>query len=178
MKGIRTWLRRMADYSRASIRRQVLFLVLACGLGTFVATLMLFGYSMHGLQELLETEGRDIEEVVAESVGNSAKKRTRAWLKSAVVNEAAHIDRELAVNSADVELLAESMTLMLQSRNQYGPRQLVNDREVADIASGTPYLHYSPQLAAEGVGEELAAEIGRAANFVDMLVPMGKSYWG
>ena len=169
MKGIRTWLRRMADYSRASIRRQVLFLVLACGLGTFVATLMLFGYSMHGLQELLETEGRDIEEVVAESVGNSAKKRTRAWLKSAVVNEAAHIDRELAVNSADVELLAESMTLMLQSRNQYGPRQLVNDREVADIASGTSYLHYSPQLAAEGVGEELAAEIGRATNFVDIL---------
>ena len=28
MKGIKTWLRRMADYSRASIRRQVLFLVL------------------------------------------------------------------------------------------------------------------------------------------------------
>ena len=178
MKGIRTWLRRMADYSRASIRRQVLFLVLACGIGTFVATLMLFGYSMHGLQEALEDEGRDIEEVVAESVGNTAKKRTRAWLKSAVENEASHIDRELAVNSADAELLADSMTMMMQSRDKYGEGKLVNDREVADIASGTPYLHYSPQLAAEGVGDELAAEIGRAANFVDMLVPMGKSYWG
>ena len=178
MKGIRTWLRRMADYSRASIRRQVLFLVLACGIGTFVATLMLFGYSMHGLQELLKDEGREIEEVVAESVGDSAKKRTRAWLKSAVENEANHIDRELAVNSADVELLADSMTMMLQSRDKYGARQLVNDREVADIVSGTPYLHYSPQLAAEGVGQELVAEIDRAANFVDMLVPMGKSYWG
>lgn len=178
MKGIRTWLRRMTEYSRTSIRRQVLFLVLACGIGTFVATLMLFGYSMHGLQESLEDEGRDIEEVVAESVGNTAKKRTRAWLKSAVENEAAHIDRELAVNSADAELLADSMTMMMQSRDKYGEGKLVNDREVADIASGTAYLHYSPQLAAEGVGADLAAEISRAANFADMLVPMAKSYMG
>ncbi|SEH21697.1 SpoIIE family protein phosphatase [Selenomonas sp. KH1T6] len=178
MKEIRTWLRRMTEYSRASIRRQVLFLVLACGIGTFVATLMLFGYSMHGLQESLEDEGRDIEEVVAESVGNTAKKRTRAWLKSAVENEAAHIDRELAVNSADAELLADSMTMMMQSRDKYGEGKLVNDREVADIASGTAYLHYSPQLAAEGVGADLAAEISRAANFADMLVPMAKSYMG
>ena len=176
MKGIRTWLRRMADYSRASIRRQVLFLVLACGIGTFVATLMLFGYSMHGLQEALEDEGRDIEEVVAESVGDTAKKRTRAWLRTSVENEAAHMDRELSVNGTDVQMLADSLTLLMQSQDKYGMRQLVNTREVPDIATGTPYVHYSPQLAAEGVGWDLAAEIGRAANFVDVLIPMSKSY--
>ncbi|MBO6291256.1 MAG: SpoIIE family protein phosphatase [Selenomonas sp.] len=176
MKGIRTWLRRMADYSRASIRRQVLFLVLACGIGTFVATLVLFGYSMHGLQEALEDEGRDIEDVVAESVGDTAKKRTRAWLRTSVENEAAHMDRELSVNGTDVQMLADSLTLLMQSQDKYGMRQLVNTREVPDIATGTPYVHYSPQLAAEGVGWDLAAEIGRAANFVDVLIPMSKSY--
>ena len=100
MKGIGTWLRRMADYSRASIRRQVFFLVLACGLGTFLAALMLFWYSMHGLQEVLEAEGRGMEEVVADSVGNLAGKRTRAWLKNSVENEAAHMDWELYINGS------------------------------------------------------------------------------
>ena len=176
MKGIGTWLRRMADYSRASIRRQVFFLVLACGLGTFLAALMLFWYSMHGLQEVLEAEGRGMEEVVADSVGNLAGERTRAWLKNSVENEAAHMDWELYINGCDVQMLADSMTMMMKSLDKYGMRQLINTREVEDIASGTPYIHYSPQLAAEGVGEELAAEIGRAANFVDVLLPMGDSY--
>ena len=166
----------MADYSRASIRRQVFFLVLACGLGTFLAALMLFWYSMHGLQEVLEAEGRGMEEVVADSVGNLAGERTKAWLKNSVENEAAHMDWELYINGCDVQMLADSMTMMMKSLDKYGMRQLINTREVEDIASGTPYIHYSPQLAAEGVGEELAAEIGRAANFVDVLLPMGDSY--
>ena len=176
MKGIKTWLRRMADYSRASIRRQVLFLVLACGCGSFLVALLLFGYSLHGLQEVLEAEGRDIEGVVAESAGDLAGTRTRDWLRAVAENEAAHMDKELKVISEDVEFMADSMTMLMQSRDKHGMRQLVNAREVADIASGTPYLHYSPQLAAEGIGVELAAEIGQATNFVDVLVPMRKSY--
>ncbi len=178
MKGIKSWLRRIATHSRGGIRRQVLFLVLVCGLSTFLATLMLFGYSLYGLQEVLEMEGRDIEEVVAESVSDSVGKHTRAWLRTTAENEAAHMGRELAVNSDDVEFLADSMTMLMQSRDKYGMRQIVNARDMEDIAAGTPYLHYSPQLAAEGVDGELAAEIGQAANFVDVLIPLSKTYWG
>ena len=84
MKAVKTWFRRMADYSQASIRRQVLILVLGCGLSAFFAALLLFGYSLRGLQGELEAEGRDLEEVVAESVGGFAGKRTRAWLRTSV----------------------------------------------------------------------------------------------
>ena len=42
-------------------------------------------------------------------------------------------------------------TMLMQSRDKYGMRQIVNARDMEDIAAGTPYLHYSPQLAAEGV---------------------------
>ena len=90
MKGIRTWLRRMTEYSRASIRRQVLFLVLACSLGTLLAALLMFGYHLRGLEESLVAEGREIEEIVAESVGESVRKRTKAWLEISVENEAAY----------------------------------------------------------------------------------------
>ena len=176
MKAVKTWFRRMADYSQASIRRQVLILVLGCGLSAFFAALLLFGYSLRGLQGELEAEGRDLEEVVAESVGGFAGKRTKAWLRTSVENEAAHMDWELSVNGTDVQMLADSLTLLMQSQDKYGMRQLVNTREATDIAAGTPYVHYSPQLAAEGVGGDLAAEIGRAANFVDVLIPMSKSY--
>ena len=178
VKGIKNWLRRLTAHSRGGIRRQVLFLVLACGLSTFLATLMLFGYFLYGLQDALEAESRGIEEVVAESVSDLAGKHTRAWLRSTAENEAAHMGRVLAVNSDDVEFLADSMTMLMKSRDKYGMRQIVNARDMEDIAAGTPYLHYSPELTAEGVDGELAAEIGQAANFVDVLIPLSKTYWG
>ena len=70
--------------------------------------------------------------------------------------------------------MADSMTMLMQSRDKHGMRQLVNAREVADIASGTPYLHYSPQLAAEGIGVELAAEIGQAGYVYHHLLLVGR----
>ena len=143
MKGIKSWLRRIAAHSRGGIRRQVLFLVLVCGLSTFLATLMLFGYFLYGLQDALEAESRDIENVVAESVSDLVGKHTRAWLRTTAENEAAHMGRVLAVNSDDVEFLADSMTMLMKSRDKYGMRQIVNARDMEDIAAGTPYLHCS-----------------------------------
>ena len=34
-------------------------------------------------------------------------------------------------------------TMLMQSRDKYGMRQIVNARDMEDIAAGTPYLHCS-----------------------------------
>lgn len=166
---------RLAEKSRSSMRRQVLLLVLASGAVTFLTALVLFGYTIGGLKDTMAQEGKVMEESAGRSVGDFAGSWDRMWLKRITEHEADYMDRELTVNGEDVEFLAESLNLLLKSRAYYSERQLASSREEPDITSGMPYIHFSPGVVADGA---LAEEIGKVANFVDVLMPMSMSYKG
>ena len=88
------------------------------------------------------------------------------------------MDREFHIVGEDVEYMSDSMSRILSSPGDYLPRILPDTRSEPDILSGTPYVHYSPELMRQGIGKDLQAEIGLAGNFADVLVPMGKLYHG
>lgn len=176
MTGVKKWLRQMAGVSKTSIKRQVLVLVLASGLVTFLATLALFGYTLVALQKTLSHEERLVEESAAQSVGDFAASWGKDWLRTLAEQEADYMGRELMVNGEDVECLADSITRLMRAKEYYGERRLINSRESSDIMTGTPYIHYSPGVTGED--QELAEEIGKVGNFVDVLLPMSRSYVG
>lgn len=175
MLFIKKHIRRLAEKSRASMRRQVLVLVLASGMATFLTTLVLFGYTMEELKDTVAQEGKVVEESAGQSVGDFAADWDKTWLTQVTEQEAYYMDRELTVNGEDVEFLAESLNLLLKSKAYYGQRQLVSSRGETDITSGMPYIHFSPGVEPDGA---LAEEIGKVANFADVLLPMSRSYSG
>lgn len=173
MLFIKKHIRRLVENSRVSMRRQVLLLVLASGLAAFLTALVLFGGTMVRLKGTVAQEEEKMEEAVGESVGDFAGSWDKMWLEDATEHEADYIARELTVNGEDVEFLADSLHLLLKSRSYYGERQLPSSREEPNIASGMPYIHFSPGVAAD---RELAEEISKVANFADVLLPMSRSY--
>ena len=92
----------------------------------------------------------------------------------AAQSKALHLDRELYMVGEDVEFMADTFSRILKNKENYRPRTLPNTRDVPDIVSGQPYVHYSPDFH-DGNGE-LQAEIALAANFADGLESISKSY--
>ncbi len=176
MTYIKQWVRRLTGYGKASLRRQVLFLVLSCGILTFLMVGLLSLYTMDSIRIAVEKQGSAIEESLKDSLGDLTSQRTRRWLVNTVEDEADHADGKLASIADDVTFLAESMSLILATPEYYRPRSLPDMADSAEFVPGAAYIHYSPELAQQGIDEELRQEIALVSNFANVMVPMRKSY--
>ena len=161
---------------KLSIRGRVLFLALS---SVFAALLAAGGVAVHWFyvtQGVISEQENALAENLAESMGDYAAESVKDKLQKVTETKAQHLDREFHIVGEDVEFMADCMTRILSHPENYLPRTLPDTREEEDILSGTPYIHYSPALARQDIGEGLREEIGRAGNFADVLVPMTKSY--
>ncbi len=161
---------------KLSIRGRVLFLALS---SVFVALLAAGAVVVHWFyvtQSVISQQENALAGVLAESMGDYAAESVKDELQKVTEAKAQHLDRELHNVGEDVELMSDCMTRILSFPEDYLPRTLPDTRLDSDILSGTPYIHYSPELAQQGIGEEMREEIGRAGNIADVLVPMSKFY--
>ncbi|MBR3456672.1 MAG: hypothetical protein IKH16_00725, partial [Selenomonadaceae bacterium] len=163
---------------KLSIRGRVLLLVLSVVLATLFAVGMVSFYSFYALKKAALEQERVLKEFLSESMGRYAEEYAKARLREVTETKATHLDREFHIVGEDVEYMSDSMSRILSSPGDYLPRILPDTRSEPDILSGTPYVHYSPELMRQGIGKDLQAEIGLAGNFADVLVPMGKLYHG
>ncbi len=163
---------------KLSIRGRVLLLVLSGVLATLFAVGMVSFYSFYVSKKAASEQERAMGEFLSESMGGYAEEYAKARLKEVTEAKARHLDREFYIIGEDVEYMSDSMSRILSSPGNYLPRVLPDTRGGPDILSGTPYVHYSPELMRQGIGKDLQAEIGLAGNFADVLVPMSKFYHG
>lgn len=173
---IKTALQRVISYGRSNIRKQVLLLVLSCGLLTFLTVGLLFFYTMENTKHALARQGFLVGESVADSIATFTQNRAEKWLQATTKEQAEHIDRELAVYGEDAVYLADIMTAIMSAPEDYRPRDLPSASDSVDIVSGMPHIHYSQELLRQGISEELEQEIAFASNFADSLIPMTPSY--
>ena len=142
-----------------SIRGRVLFLVLSSVLAMLLAVGAVVFYALYAVRNAMLEQEDVLGSFLIESMGGYAESHAKERLQEVVQAKAQHIDRELFMVGEDVELMSGSMSLILQSPQYYNPRSLPNTREETDILSGTPYIHYSPELVRQGIGEALRQEI-------------------
>ena len=161
---------------KLNIRQRVLRTFLACVLVAFLGLLALSIHTIWHIEDSVLKQERSMAVRLSEKVGDFTEVNIENRLKEGAEMKARAIDTELMDTGKDVELLAQQMTLMLTSPENYTPRQLANSRLQEDIASGVPYVHYSPELAAEGISPELAREIAVASNLADTLQGLGRAY--
>ena len=163
---------------RISIRRKVLFILLAGVVVTLLAVGVVFIYGQNRTQQALDEQSVVIRNFLAESMGSFTEQFAKDRLQEVTATKAQHLDRELFIVQEDVEYMAEAMQLLLTAPDKYLPRTLADSRQEADILTGTSYIHYSRALLQQGISPELKAEIGLAGNFADVLKPMSTSYAG
>lgn len=163
---------------RRSIRRKVLFILLAGVVVTLLAVGMVFIYGQNRTHQALDEQSEVIRNFLAESMGSFTENFAKDRLREVTAAKAQHLNRELFIVQEDVEYMAEAMQLLLTAPEKYLPRTLPDSRQEADILSGTSYIHYSRALLQQGISPEVQAEIGVAGNFADVLKPMSTSYVG
>ena len=163
---------------KLSIRRKVLFIMLAGVLATLMAVGGVALYGMSRTQQSTAQESKALENFLSDSLGAYTENLAKERLKDITITQARHLDRELLIVQEDVEYMADAMHLILTAPEKYLPRQLPDTRVEHDIFFGMPYIHYSSALLQQGITPAMQAEIGRAANFADVLLPMSKSYRG
>ncbi len=161
---------------KLSIRGRVLFLALSSVVAALLAVGVVAVHWFYVTRGVILQQEDVLAETLAESMGNYAAESVKDKLKKVTEAKAQHLDREFHIVGEDVEFMADCMTRILSFPENYLPRALPNTRLEPDILAGVPYIHYSPELMRQGIGEETREEIGRAGNIADVLVPMSKSY--
>lgn len=176
MTSIKRRLLCLVKYGKGNIRQQILLLVLLCGLLIFLFHTAIFLYTAGDMGKTLVQQQALMKDSVTDFVGDYAKENAKEQLKAEAQAAANLINGEMKVRGEDVKFMADYMSILLTHPENYRSRPITMVRDRADIVSGTPYLHYSPKLRAQGVSPELAREIAIAANIADLMTPIGEPY--
>ncbi len=161
---------------KLSIRRRMLLLVFASVLGTLVAVGTVLLYGFHDAENAIRQANYDVAGYMSASMGGYAEEFAKKRLQEVTEAKANHLDREVVAVGEDVEYLAGILSNIMTSPENYRVRPIQDSLQRTDILSGEPYIHYSPELVRQGIGDELAYEIGIMGNFVDVLSPLAKFY--
>ncbi|MBQ5502730.1 MAG: hypothetical protein IIT82_08490, partial [Selenomonas sp.] len=125
---------------KLSIRRKVLFIMLAGVLATLMAVGGVALYGMSRTQQSTAQESKALENFLSDSLGAYTENLAKERLKDITITQARHLDRELLIVQEDVEYMADAMHLILTAPEKYLPRQLPDTRGDQDILFGMPYI--------------------------------------
>lgn len=160
---------------KISIEQRLFRLVLWTGLVCFLAFAVVSFYGLYAVRGYTLTSGQEMGSeaaAFAEQVTDEQAKQRFALL----AREKAHrIDSEMSRIKEDTELLARTMTQILTHREMYLPRRLPVGGE-SPIASGQPYLFFTPALRASGHISDVLPDADIAANAADNMALWADTY--
>ncbi len=163
---------------KLSIRRRMLLLVFSSVLGALLAAGAVLLYGYYDTREAIRQANYEVAEYMSASMGGYAEEFAKKRLQEVTEAKANHLDREVVAVGEDVEYLADILSNIMTAPENYRVRPIQDSLHKTDILSGEPYIQYSPELIRQGIGDELAYEIGIMGNFVDVLSPLAKFYDG
>lgn len=163
---------------KLNIQQHVLILIFGCCFLIFLVMAFVSVSTFLDIQNAVWEQGEALDERLSETLGTVTEENTEERLAENADLRALYIDHELSVVKEDVEFLAESMSHILQTPEQYNPRTIINTQDRTDIFSGEIYVKYSPAVLEEGISAEVAREVGIASNFADVLAVMSIGYKG
>ena len=163
---------------KLNIRQHVLLLMFGCCLFTFLVITAVSFHSFLDIRDAVRGEGDLLSKRLSDSLGNFSEASIKKRLAENAELRALYIDRELDVIGDNVRFFSTGISNILQSPERYNLRKVADLQEIEDIYAGEPYIMYSPELLRQGIGTELAYEIGILGNIADTLVSLSKAYQG
>ena len=158
-----------------SIEQRLFRLVLWTGIVCFLAFEAVSFYGLNDVRRYTIEQGQEMgaaSAAFAEQVADEQAKQRFALLAR---EKAKRIDSEMARIKEDTELLAQTMTQILTKPDKYLPRRLPVGGETP-IASGQPYLFFTPALRASGHIADVMPEADIAANAADTMALWANTY--
>ena len=159
-----------------SIRGRMMLLSFAGVVAVLLAVGTVAFYGLYAAQSSMREQENSLSAYLTESMEGYAEKYAKERLREVAESKAMHLDRELYIVGEDVEFMADTFSRILKNKENYRPRTLPNTRDVPNLVSGQPYIHYSTEL--RDLSGDLWAESQLAGNFADCMESMSLSYAG
>ena len=129
-----------------SIRGRMILLSFAGVFAVLLAVGIVALYGLYAAQSSMREQEERLSSYMTESMEGYAEKYAKERLREVAQSKALHLDRELYMVGEDVEFMADTLSRILKNKENYRPRTLPNTRDVPNIVSGQPYVHYSPDF--------------------------------
>ena len=156
---------------KLDIRRKVLLLVLSGSLLTFLLINVFLYFGLYRIRETVETKNEELGEETAEYTEQLVEAQIKKRMGEITRLRAQYVDGGLTATAADVKYIADVMNALLKGDVQFAGHPVPNAL-YADVPAGRPFIHYSPDLARQGVSPVLQREIRLTSGFIGSLLGM------
>lgn len=142
---------------------------------TFAVMSILYVYAGLTIGSTLREKTFELGEIGAQYIEDEVTDQVKARMIETTQVRAQLINNELEDAVEDVQWLSDFISLNLKNPELHLPHTLPNAL-YQDVHSGTPYIFFSPELAANGLDEKIWREIGIASACEDLLLTMSNQY--
>lgn len=119
----------------------------------------------------METKNEELGEETAEYTEQLVEAQIKKRMGEITRLRAQYVDGGLTATAADVKYIADVMNALLKGDVQSAGHPVPNAL-YADVPAGQPFIHYSPDLARQGVSPALQREIRLTSGFIGSLLGM------
>ena len=154
---------------KLDIRRKVLLLVLSGSLLTFLLVNVFLYFGLYRVRETVETKNEELAEEAAEYTEQLVKAQIKKRMGEITRLRAQYVDGGLTSTAADVKYITDVMNALLKGDVQSAGNPIPNAL-YAEVPAGQPFIHYSPDLARQGVSPALQREIRLTSGFIGSLL--------
>ena len=158
------------NINKWGIRKQVLFLILACSIITLLVAGGIAFYGMINIKSNAVDIGREIGEAAAENSSNALKEVSIAGLQGLAHERSKQVNYIFKDFTWDVNMLSTEMTTILQNPQNYSPRQ-VSPPSIDTSGKIVPQIQYRSDVNPA----DLRYEVGLTANLQDFLMRLNDS---
>lgn len=162
---------------KLSIRVQILVLLLASGILSFLALGGVLLGSMYGMKESAIVSGREMEESAGNFIEEFVRNQVYRELTLVAREKALQVENKMSLVAADTEYIARAMNKILAHPESCKPWKLPTPAEKR-LRGGEAYLLFSEKASGGAIAPALRREIDIAANIADDLEVITKLYLG
>ena len=175
MNEFKTFIECLRGRRKLNIYQRVLRLSLLGSLLTFTIMGVLYLYAMFTINTTLHEKTIELGEIGSAYIEDEMSEQIKLRMTETTQIRAHLINHELEDAVEDVQLLSDFITLNLKHPELHMPHILPNAL-YEDVKSGTPYIHFSPELVAKGIDEKTFREMSIVSACEDLLQTLSKQY--
>ncbi len=160
---------------KLDIKKRLFMLMLFGSLLSFLFLGTSLLYALFGVWDSFLEKKETITIAVTDYTRDFAKDQAQEAMESSVELKAETVSFEVNDIKEDVKYLANEVSEILISPQNYDTKKLPNAAD-GKLPGGVAYVHFSPQLTAQGITPALNEEIGLVANIGEQMQSLGFYY--
>ena len=157
-----------------TIQRKALRLTLSGSITIFIAVMLMTIIGMILTWNAIDYREEVMSKKISHRTEKFAEHQARKYLMNMVNERTKIINESFALSLYDIDLMAKTMTNIMQNQNEYVPRILPNAL-YENVLCSVPYTYYNKSIEST-ITDDLRREMQIAANFADLITVLHKNY--